>query len=99
MESVIEKDFGTGKSLRLPGYRLAGKTGTAQKVGSGTGKHVANFVGVVPADDPKAVVLVMVDSPSAGKYYGGDVAGPPFLEIAKAVVRRYAIPPVGEARR
>lgn len=99
MESVIAKDFGTGKSLRLPGYRLAGKTGTAQKVGSATGKYVANFVGVVPADDPKALVLVMVDSPSAGRYYGGEVAGPPFLEIAKAIVRHYAIPPAGEARR
>ncbi len=93
MEAVVESDFGTGKSLRLPGYRLAGKTGTAQKIGTAEGAYVSNFVGFVPAESPRAVVLVMIDSPSAGQYFGGAVAGPVFLEVAKAVVRRFAIPP------
>lgn len=97
MEAVIDSDVGTGKSLRIQGYRLAGKTGTAQKVNSlssdGEGGYVSNFVGVVPADKPRALVLVMVDHPSAGKYYGSTVAGPVFQDIARAVIRRFAIPP------
>ena len=48
---------------------------------------------MVPADNPRAVILVMIDSPSAGMYYGGDVAGPVFVDIAKSVIRRYSIPP------
>jgi len=98
MESVIESDFGTGRGLRLPGYRLAGKSGTAEKVNSRTGQiggggYVSSFVGVVPANEPKAVVLVMVDNPKAGQYYGAAVAGPVFLSMAKTLVRYYSIPP------
>jgi len=99
MKSVIQSDFGTGKKLKVPGYKLAGKTGTAQKVGTAKGKYVSNFVGMVPADRPRAVVLVMIDSPSAGKYYGGDVAGPVFVDMAKAVIRRFGIPPTEGAGR
>ncbi|MCW5938801.1 MAG: penicillin-binding protein 2 [Fimbriimonadaceae bacterium] len=98
MESVIESDSGTGKSSRIPGYRLAGKTGTAQKLGSGGG-YVSNFVGFVPAREPRAVILVMIDSPSAGAYYGGTVAGPVFTEIARSLIRTYSIPPTRPAER
>lgn len=88
MESVIQSDYGTGASLRIPGYRLAGKTGTAQKLkGSKTVGYVSNFVGFVPSVNPRACVLVMVDNPKKG-YYGAVVAGPVFTEIAKAVLRR-----------
>lgn len=98
MESVIQSDVGTGRVLRLPGYRLAGKTGTAEKVNRRTGEvggggYVSSFVGVVPAHEPRAVVLVMVDNPKAGKYYGAAVAGPVFLSMAKTLVRYYSIPP------
>ncbi|HZH98755.1 MAG TPA: penicillin-binding protein 2 [Fimbriimonadaceae bacterium] len=98
MEAVVESDAGTGKTLRIPGYRLGGKTGTAQKMNRATrsmvgGGYVSNFVGFVPADQPRAVILVMVDNPKAGQYYGGSVAGPAFVEISKAVIRRLAIPP------
>lgn len=94
MEAVIETDSGTGKKLRIPGYRLAGKTGTAEKVGSAKGEkaYVSNFVGFVPAKNPRAVILVMIDHPKVGGYYGGSVAGPVFLEIARSVIRRYGIP-------
>lgn len=93
MASVIETDHGTGRSLRLPGYRLAGKTGTAQKLGGGKTGYVSNFVGFVPAESPRAMILVMVDNPKAGKYYGGEVAGPVFRDLARAVIRTYQIPP------
>ncbi len=98
MESVIESDSGTGKSLRIPGYRLAGKTGTAQKINRSTGTvegggYVSNFVGLVPAQNPQALILVMIDNPKAGKYYGASVAGPVFVESAQAVVRLLGIPP------
>jgi cell division protein FtsI (penicillin-binding protein 3) len=92
MEAVIMTDAGTGKGLRIPGYRLGGKTGTAEKVGYGKG-YVANFIGFVPAHEPKAVVMVMVDNPKVGGYYGGAVAGPVFVDIAKNVIRRYNLPP------
>lgn len=92
MEAVIETDAGTGKTLRVPGYRLGGKTGTAEKVGKEKG-YVSNFIGFVPAQAPKAVILVMVNNPKAGKYYGATVAGPAFKTMAEAVIRRYSLPP------
>jgi cell division protein FtsI/penicillin-binding protein 2 len=93
MEAVIASDAGTGKSLRIPGYRLGGKTGTAQKIGGGSKGYVANFVGFVPADKPKAVILVMINHPKAGGYYGASVAGPVFVQLAKGVIRHFGLQP------
>jgi len=98
MEAVIETDAGTGSSLRIPGYRLAGKTGTAQKVNTQTGRvggggYVSSFVGFVPSDQPKSVILVMIDNPKGGQYYGASVAGPVFVEMARAVIRISGIQP------
>lgn len=94
-ESVIEGE-GTGREYRLPGVRMGGKTGTAQKRGAsgvvGEGGYVANFVGYLPSDKPKFVIYVMIDSPSAGEYYGGPVAGPVFLALAKAAMARFDVP-------
>jgi cell division protein FtsI (penicillin-binding protein 3) len=93
MESVFSSEAGTARGLRIPGYRLAGKTGTAERVRSkGGGGYVSNFVGYVPAENPRALILVMVDNPK-GAYYGAIVAGPVFKDLAAAVIRRYAIPP------
>ena len=93
MEAVMDSPEGTGYALRIPGYRLAGKTGTAQVIRAGeSGGHVSNFVGLIPAQNPRALVLVMIDHPKNG-YYGAEVAGPVFKDIAKAVIRRYAIAP------
>lgn len=93
MIGTIESDEGTGKKLRIPGYTLAGKTGTAQKMAGGEDKgYVSSFVGFVPAEDTKAVVLVMVNDPKVG-HYGADVAGPVFVDIAKTVIRLKAIAP------
>lgn len=92
MESVIETDAGTGKGLRIKGYRLGGKTGTAQKVNHKETGYVSNFVGFIPAEQPKAVILVMVNNPTNGEYYGAAVAGPVFVKVAHAVIDRLHIP-------
>ncbi len=91
MESVVHEEWGTADSLAIPGVRIAGKTGTAQKLGSGGG-NVSSFVGMFPADRPRAVVLVVVNEPKAGEIYGSSVAGPAFVEIARAVLRQLEIP-------
>lgn len=97
MKAVIHADYGTGARLRIPGYTLAGKTGTAEKTDPVTGEvgkggFIANFVGYVPGVRPRAVVLVMVDNPKVA-HYGGVVAGPVFREIAQTFIRRHNIPP------
>jgi len=84
LEGVVSKE-GTGPLAAIKGFRVAGKTGTAQKVDPQTRtysktKHVATFVGFAPADQPKLVILVMIDEPK-GISYGGVVAGPVFSEV------------------
>ena len=96
MEAVIQGDHGTGKALKIPGQILAGKTGTAQKIGSSTlpgMQYVSNFIGYVPAESPQALVLVMIDEPQKGGYYGGVVAGPVFKDMAQHLLRKYKIKP------
>ncbi len=97
MEAVVESERGSGKTLKIPGYRLAGKTGTAEIVGRGAKGYCSNFVGFVPAKDPQAVVLVMVNRPQ-GNYYGADVAGPAFKEIARGVIHKLNIQPTIQAQ-
>ena len=99
MEEVIESEHGTGRTVRIPGYRLAGKTGTAQRMGRKGGGYVSNFVGFVPAEQPKAMILVMIDHPRRYSYYGATVAGPVFKDIAKAVIRRYELKPTSGTQR
>jgi len=88
---------GTGKKAAIPGYTVAGKTGTAQKVdGSGHYSmvdHVASFVGYVPASRPALVILASLDTPKGPKNEGGDVAAPLFARVAERALRRLAIPP------
>ena len=85
MEAVFGPK-GTGKDLAIPGYRIAGKTGTAQKIGRSQSGHVSNFIGFLPAQSPKATILVMVNEPQT-EYYGAAVAGKAWQEIAQAVIR------------
>lgn len=74
---------GTAPQAQIQGYRVAGKTGTAHKLENGryANKYIASFVGFAPVSDPRIIVAVMVDEPSAGKYYGGLVAAPVFSRI------------------
>ena len=81
---------GTGPRARIMGWRVAGKTGTARKLVDGSyapGKYIASFVGFAPASDPRLVVAVMIDEPSAGQYYGGSVAAPVFAQVTQGALR------------
>lgn len=94
MEEAVNK--GTGTLARVEGYRIAGKTGTAQKPAPGGGympdSYVASFVGLVPADSPRLAVLVILDGPK-GEFYGGTVAAPVFQAIATQVLWHLRLPP------
>ncbi len=85
---LVTQNGGTGKKARIPGYRVAGKTGTAHKVGSGgyaKDKVRSSWVGFVPAQDPQLVMYVMVDEPKKAQY-GGAVAAPIFAAIGREVL-------------
>src|SRR5207245_11211737 len=91
LRRVVEEKGGTGEKARLDDFPVAGKTGTAQKVnlhtGSYSSKRIGSFVGFVPADRPRVVILVLIDEPGASSY-GGVVAAPVFRAIAGTVLKR-----------
>ncbi len=89
---------GTGSAISVPGYTVAGKTGTAQKIDPVTRKYskkhwVSSFVGFLPAENPEIVLTVMIDEPKKGAYYGSEVAGPVFSEIARKIMHIRGIRP------
>ena len=89
---------GTGKQATVPGYSVAGKTGTAQKVipgglGYAEGAYVASFAGFLPAEDPRVLIVVTIDEPRGGIIYGGSVAAPMFGVLAGFSVGHLNIPP------
>lgn len=77
LESVVS--LGTGRNAYIDGYRVGGKTGTAQKVNNGvymTGNYIVSFIGFLPANDPKVVVYLAIDNPKGVTQYGGTVSAP-----------------------
>jgi cell division protein FtsI (penicillin-binding protein 3) len=95
LESVITMPGATGKLAAIPGYRIAGKTGTAWKAEGGgysQNRYVAVFGGVAPVTNPRLAAVVVIDEPSAGKYYGGDVAAPVFSAVLGGALRLLAVP-------
>ncbi|GAA2153315.1 cell division protein FtsI [Nocardioides koreensis] len=98
MERVVDPDVGVAPAAAVPGYRVAGKTGTAQRVGEECGCYdgtfTVSFAGFAPADDPRFTVYVVVQNPGNGGG-GGSVAGPAFSKIMSYALRRYAVPPTG----
>lgn len=93
MESAVAD--GTGSAAGVPGYRIAGKTGTAQAFeGNGVVRIVASFIGIAPADDPRIVVNVVLYDPKTSEY-GGVVAAPVFSEVAGHALRYLGVPPSG----
>lgn len=95
MEQVVGEG-GTGRKAAVRGYRVAGKTGTAKKLKNGSydGKnYTASFAGIAPVSRPELAVVVMIDEPSTGVYYGGEVAAPVFSRVMQAALRLQNIPP------
>lgn len=96
LEQVVEN--GTGKNAAVEGYRIAGKTGTAQKVGAGgymPGKYIASFAGFGPVDNPQVAMLVVIDEP-VGLYYGGQIAAPVFNAVMKDVLKYLKVSPLNK---
>jgi cell division protein FtsI (penicillin-binding protein 3) len=95
LEGVVTPD-GTGIKARVPGYRVAGKTGTAWKAaGGGYSEHryTAVFAGLVPASRPRLAALVLIDEPTGTEYYGGDVAAPVFAAVMSGALRLMGVAP------
>lgn len=102
MAGVVEEG-GTGREAYIPGYRVAGKTATAQKADPSTGKYdpdkfVSSFVGFVPAQKPRFVIVVVVDEPWVA-HLGGQVAAPVFRRIAMRALSRYGVAPSGDVAK
>jgi cell division protein FtsI (penicillin-binding protein 3) len=98
MERVIDPEVAIAPGAAVPGYRVAGKTGTAQRVGAECGCYdgtfTVSFAGFAPADDPEFTIYVVVQNPRNGGG-GGSVAGPAFSKIMSFALRRYRVPPTG----
>lgn len=94
LESVVEEG-GTGGKAAVPGYRVAGKTGTAKvATAGGYGKdYVGTFVGFAPVSNPRFVMAVIINEPKGGAYYGGSVASPTFAEVMSSALQLYNVPP------
>lgn len=94
LESVVSE--GTGGKAAIPGYRIAGKTGTAKKSVAGgyyDDRYIAVFGGVAPASNPRLAAVVVIDDPAAGKYYGGDIAAPVFANVVGSGLRLMGVAP------
>lgn len=98
MEAVTDPEEGTAPTAAIEGYRVAGKTGTAQRVGQDglgyDGTFTVSFAGFAPADDPRFLVYVVVQDPKNGGG-GGTIGGPVFHKVMTYLLRKYAVPPTG----
>ncbi|MEU2973994.1 peptidoglycan D,D-transpeptidase FtsI family protein [Nocardiopsis alba] len=100
MLEAVTGDEGTAPQARIDGYRVAGKTGTANRIDPETGRYdeggyTATFAGFAPADDPELVVQVVLHDPQ-GTYYGGEAAGPVFNDIMSFALKTFKVPPTDE---
>lgn len=97
LEAVLT-DEGTGKNARVPGYRVAGKTGTAKKLtskGYDAKRYLSWFAGVAPVSRPRYAVVVMINDPAGKRYYGGDIAAPVFSGVMESLLRFNGVLPDG----
>jgi cell division protein FtsI (penicillin-binding protein 3) len=95
LEAVVGEG-GTGQRATVAGYRVAGKTGTVKKFAPGgysEDRYMAVFSGIAPATRPRLAVVVVIDDPSNGEYYGGVLAAPVFSRVVEGALRILAIPP------
>ncbi len=98
LEGVVAE--GSGRNAQIPGYRVGGKTGTAQKYVDGkpsSGSLIASFIGFAPADDPKYLCLILVDEPQVGVIFGSTVAAPFVKEVMQETLMHYGVKPSVEA--
>ena len=96
LESVVVAEGATGRRAAIPGYQVAGKTGTAQEASGGgysADRYFAVFGGIAPATNPRLAALVVLDDPSAGRHQGGEVSAPVFSEIVGGALRLLAVAP------
>ena len=100
MEQVVDGEEALASKARIPGYRVAGKTGTAQRVDEACGcyrGYTASFAGFAPADQPRYVVYVVLQDPKVGGNSGSGLAAPVFHDIMAFTLQKYAVPPTGTA--
>ncbi|WP_416978552.1 peptidoglycan D,D-transpeptidase FtsI family protein [Streptomyces sp. T028] len=98
LESVVDDQEGTGTKARIPGYRVAGKTGTANRVDPATGKYkgyTSSFAGFAPADKPRVTVYCAIQNATQGSYFGGQICGPVFKQVMEFALKTLQIPPTG----
>ncbi len=98
MMETVTNSGGTGTRAKVPGYRIAGKTGTTHKIGAGgyiADQYVSVFAGVAPVENPELVMVVMIDNPKGKEYFGGEVAAPVFSRIAAGALRLLNVAPDG----
>lgn len=91
LENVVNE--GSGQNAYVKGYRVAGKTGTSEKIPRGNGKYVSSFLGFAPANDPKVLCLVLLDEANGDSYYGGAIAAPVVRNIMEDTLRYLNIEP------
>ncbi len=99
LESVVSSDEGTGGTARIPGYLVAGKTGTSNRVDPETGRYngyTSSFAGFAPADKPRVTVYCAVQNPREGSYFGSEVCGPVFKEVMSFSLKALEVPPSGK---
>ncbi len=98
LESVVDDREGTGTKARIPGYRVAGKTGTANRVDPATGKYrgyTSSFAGFAPADKPRVTVYCAIQNATQGSYFGGQICGPVYKKVMEFALKTLQVPPTG----
>ncbi|GAB3178322.1 peptidoglycan D,D-transpeptidase FtsI family protein [Streptomyces incanus] len=98
LESVVDDEEGTGTKARIPGYRVAGKTGTANRVDPATGKYhgyTSSFAGFAPADQPRVTVSCVIQNATEGSYFGGQICGPVYKQVMEFALKSLQVPPTG----
>ncbi|MGW6899066.1 penicillin-binding transpeptidase domain-containing protein [Streptomyces sp. NBC_00624] len=98
LESVVGDEEGTGTKARIPGYRVAGKTGTANRVDpvrGGYHGYTASFAGFAPADDPQITVYCAIQNPTKGSYFGGQICGPIYKQVMEFALKTLQTAPSG----
>ncbi|MDH6570982.1 cell division protein FtsI (penicillin-binding protein 3) [Streptomyces sp. SAI-208] len=98
LESVVDDQEGTGTKARIPGYRVAGKTGTANRVDPATGKYkgyTSSFAGFAPADKPRITVYCAIQNATSGSYFGGQICGPVYKQVMEFALKTLQVPPTG----